>query len=118
MTCADHPTAVSDCLGNGASCKRNLASHCEGGDLVTCFAGQELRVSCSQLDAMVCATWNPSRLPGARCLVAQRECSPGVERCVGSAIRFCDDGVVADVDCRALGFVRCIERDGRPVCAR
>jgi len=119
MSCADHPTAVSDCLGNGPRCDRNLRSRCDDQDLVTCFAGQELRVSCQELDGMVCASWNGPAQQGGRCLLPQRQCTAGNERCLGTTIRFCDDGVVADVDCRVLGFEKCTQRpDGRAICSR
>lgn len=118
MSCADHPTAVSDCLGNGPACAGlNLQSRCDGQDLVTCFSRQELRISCSELDGMVCASWHGAAGNGGRCLLPQRQCTAGNERCVGSTMRFCDDGVVADVDCKVLGFTACGQRaDGHVVC--
>lgn len=116
MSCADHPTAVSDCLGDGPSCNRNLASHCDGQDLVSCFAGKELRVSCEEL-SMACATWKTGATTGGRCVMTQAQCSLGRESCTGATLHICDDGVPADVDCRQLGFAACSKRaDGRAVC--
>ena len=119
MACADHPTAISDCVGPGRACAPNLSARCEGQDLISCYSGHELRVPCEEQGGRVCASWRDALgVSRARCLVEEQGCQLNQERCVGDRLQFCDSGAVVELSCRAIGFAGCVHANGRARCSR
>ena len=107
--------AVPKCEGSGARCSPNDSARCEAGELVGCYQGQEWRFPCA-VAGRVCRDLPLSgSRPQATCASVPR-CAAGEERCEGSILRFCDDGLPVMVDCAALGFTRCVQQSGRAVC--
>lgn len=119
MTCANHPTAVPDCVGPGLRCAPNLNTRCDANALVYCASGRGLNVPCDEMTGRVCASWRSrDGVSAARCIAESRQCHWNEESCDGDRVRLCDDGVRVEVDCRSLGFERCVSLRGRASCAR
>jgi len=119
MACADHPTAVSDCVGPGKACSPNLSARCEGRNLVSCYSGHELSVPCENIGGRICVSWlDDLGVSRARCMVDEQACQLNQERCVGDSVQFCDSGAVVELSCRAMGFAGCIHANGRARCSR
>lgn len=116
MVCAEHPTAVADCVGLGPKCQPNLSGRCELAELIACASGGEFRVSCKELGGRHCTSWvDQSSITHARCEAGPQQCDR--EGCDGSKIRFCDDGANVELDCHGIGFERCVANGSRALCA-
>lgn len=116
MECAEHPTAVADCVGLGPKCEPNLSGRCERAELIACASGGEFRVSCKELGGQLCNSLvDRSGVSHARCEAGSQKC--GRESCDGSKIRFCDGGVNVELDCHGIGFERCVANGSKALCA-
>lgn len=90
------PQCVSD-----RACASGTESHCEGSVVVLCQPnGFESRTDCAR---------NPTRrrCKGGACVETGTECADLRVTCEGSAVNFCADGFVRQVDCLNVGFAGC-----------
>lgn len=133
LTCrvtAPGGTPAASCTGSGAACTGGVkqsgeaiavdayftaAARCEGGALVTCFAGKEAKLAC---DAVVKGhTCQTASFDGRKLSFCGRgtACVPGEPRsqlggrptCDGDDYVICNGGVHERISCKTLGFTTC-----------
>jgi hypothetical protein len=106
--------SIAHCRGTGPTCSSPSATNnvlrCDGSTLVTCNDGKEARFDCNSL-GMGCYTRYGSSTQA--CLYGA-ECDPATYTnvCMGSQLKFCDNGKVVTVDCGAAGFSGCDPSNG------
>jgi hypothetical protein len=115
-TCRIDPRIIDQagCLPSGPPCA--AGNRCEGDELVTCVAGEEARIDCTQR-AGHCAQASPIDQP--QC-VADVDCGKTTQECSGDGITVCVDGITDTIDCSAIGLTTCVlNPDGSaPICIR
>ena len=99
-TCRLSSSSASGCLPSGPPC---AGDRCEGDVLVSCLAGQEVRVDCTQLDATCGA---PNGAP--TCVPVASECDAStVDACRGADLTTCVDGELRTIFCDSIGLTSC-----------
>jgi hypothetical protein len=110
--------AARACLNGGKmpqTCTQFLASSCAGSELVTCTisTGTQGMLGTAEFD---CTSGAASCVPldgGASC--GAGACSGTAASCRDDLVETCDQGVLHDLDCAALG-ARCVALGGAPRC--
>lgn len=98
---------VPACLEPGEQCKPDeFEDSCDGNTLVVCLYGATSRIDCTKLAGQKRCQQDDT---GARCVAQGTECEVQDETCLDDFVaRLCRDGYIMDVDCRDLGFRRCV----------
>lgn len=101
------------CRGNGPACSSGVLDgplRCDGSVLVSCVDGAEARFDCASLRLGCFAKAGGG---GFGC-AAGNECDPGNYpiTCVGSTLKFCNNGKVQTFDCASAGFSTCSPNNG------
>lgn len=117
--CSDDAKARFDCSMVGKDCylfagearctyelcdPTTFEDRCEGTVAVMCLGDSDpdvWRWDCSRQSTF-------RRCEGGRCVMTETECDEShQDLCEGGAVQFCQDGLLRNVDCVAMGFSRC-----------
>lgn len=101
--------SYSGCVPSGPPCG---AARCDGDVRVTCLDRQEVRDDCTQL-ASHCTLVDG--LP--TCVPVATECDSSTkDACAGNALSTCVSGMLATIDCSAIGLSTCMQGSDGPIC--
>jgi hypothetical protein len=131
MNCASPPGAPPKKCGDDGSgaacvdatlppCGPDAPQHCDGGDIVACDKGRELRESCSGYPLPMSCGNSPCPGSGGNCVTCllspQVRCdATHADSCRGASVVYCD-GEERSLDCQALGFSGCAATDHGAAC--
>ena len=114
LSASCNPSGVPHCRGDGDACAApsltNNTLGCDGNVLLRCLDGQKAREDCSQYNLGCFPNSNGS---GFGCH-AGNDCDPNTygAQCMGTVLKFCNNGKVQTVDCGAAGFASCNPNGG------
>jgi len=103
--CSDAGCSVESGVAacNRGTCEEAASSRrCDGSVVVTCNHGIAFSLSCADAPSL-------RRCADGSCVVTGEDCQTDEQFCVGSSVRYCEDGFWREVHCPALGFPSCRE---------